>query len=186
MNAPRTSVRPSRLPAFAALAYAALVAGLCAVAFGAVADLMERRAAVAAAEEVLDRLQGRRPARAGAEDGAADPWAGSPFLEGPTVTVAGAALMQRVTSAVARCDGRVTSSRVELEAGPFGPGFLSVAASLDIAQPDLQKLLYDLEAGQPFLFVDQLVAQGRGTRADAGDGRMQVTLTVYGQWQGAR
>ena len=36
---------------------------------------------------------------------------------------------------------------------------ISLMASCEIEQPALQQLLYDLEAGMPFLFVDQLVAQ---------------------------
>ena len=33
-------------------------------------------------------------------------------------------------------------------------GFLSLAATIEIAQPALQSLLYDLESGLPFIFVD--------------------------------
>ena len=111
---------------------------------------------------------------------------GSPFLEGPTVTVAGAALMQRVSIAVTQLDGRITSSQVELLSTQFGDGFVGVTASLEIAQPDLQKLLYDLEAGMPFLFIDQLVAQGPAASGDSEGARMRVLLTVYGQWQGQK
>jgi len=184
------SAAPASRPAalLATLAYGALVAVLVLVACGAVGDLLARRAAVEEARARLDRMQGRGPARAGA-DGTPDVAAGSPFLEGPSVTVAGADLMQRVAAAVARCGGRITSSRVELEGTPYGAGFLALAASLEIGQADLQKLLYDLEAGQPFLFVDQLVAQGSAA-SGAGEtregGRLQVTLTVYGQWRSVR
>lgn len=185
-----SSAKSSWLPALATLGYAALVAVLAAIAFGALSEIAEKRAAVAEASDLLDRLQGRRPMVPGTGGGPVNLWTGSPLLEGSTVTVAGAGLLQRVSSAVARFDGRITSSRVELLSTPFGPGFLSVSASLEIAQPDLQKLLYDLEAGLPFLFVDELVVQGHGASAEAADGReagrMQVTLTVYGQWQGAR
>ena len=172
--------------AAAVLLYAGLVVTLVLAAGGTVTDLLAQRAAVAEASEILDRLQGRRatPVEAGVPTNVPT---GSPFLEGPTVTVAGAALMQRVSSAVARADGRIMSSRVELQDTQFGAGFLGVTASLEIAQPELQTLLYDLEAGMPFLFVDQLVAQSSATAsADSQDGRLQVLLTVYGQWQGAR
>ncbi|MFG1286881.1 type II secretion system protein GspM [Xanthobacter versatilis] len=185
------SVIPSRrLPLLAALGYLALVLVLLAVTGSAVGDLMDKRAAVAEASDALDRLQGRKPPRAGDP---AEPWAGAPVLEGPTVTVAGAALMQRIAAAVECAGGRITSSRPELQGTPYGPGFVAVAASLDIGEDALQKLLYDIEAGQPFLFVDQLAIQSEapasGARAADGDSQpmaLKVTFTAYGQWQGAR
>lgn len=185
------SVVPSRrLPLLAAQGYLALVLLLLAVVGSAIGDLMDKRAAVAEASDALDRLQGRKPPRPG---DAADPWTGAPVLEGPTVTVAGAVLMQRIAAAVERAGGRITSSRPELQDTTYGPGFVAVATSLDIGADALQKLLYDIEAGQPFLFVDQLAIQSEapasGGRTADGSGQsmaLKVTFTVYGQWQGAR
>ena len=53
-------------------------------------------------------------------------------------------------------------------------------------QPALQKVLYDLEAGMPFLFVDQLDVQVPQTTAkdEAGSGHIRVMLGVSGQWKG--
>lgn len=184
MTSSPTTAPTRRALALAALGYGVLVAGLVAVAAGAVSDLLARQAAVAEAQDLLDRLQGRKPQRPGAAGGAAAQ--GSPFLEGPTVTVAGAALVERLVAAADRAGGRIASSRVELGTSPLGPGFVAVAATIEIAQPDLQNLLYDIEAGQPFLLVDQLVVQGQAGSAEADEGRMQVTLTVHGRWQGAR
>lgn len=186
MSAPRSfGTSPGWRPLLATLGYFALVASLAGAAYGTVADLMEQRAAVIVADDMLSRLQGRRAAPSDLAGAPGLP-AGSPFLEGPSVTVAGAALMQRVSGAVERLDGRITSSQVELQGNEFGAGFLGVTTNLEIAQPELQKLLYDLEAGMPFLFVDQLVAQGSTTGGESDDGRMRVLMTVYGQWQGAQ
>ncbi|WP_454918100.1 type II secretion system protein GspM [Xanthobacter sediminis] len=178
-------------PLLATLGYGALVLLLLAIAASAILGLMDRRAAVDEAAATLEQLQGRGPRAGGAAGDGAAP-SGSPFLDGPTVTIAGAALMQRLSDAVAHADGHITSSRVELQDTPFGPDFIAVSASLDIAPDDLQKLLYDLESGQPFLFVGQLTARPadagrRGRAADASEGdpqRLQATLTVYGQWRG--
>lgn len=181
--------RSTRSLALATLGYAGLVVALVAIAAGEVSDVLAKQAAVAQAQDLLDRIEGRKPPRAGAAGVAAQ---GSPFLEGPTVTVAGAALAERLAAAAGRAGGRIASSRVELGASPLGPGFIAVAATIDIAQEDLQNLLYDIEAGQPFLFVDPLVVQAQGGMAAEADsveiaeGRMQVTLTVHGRWQGAR
>jgi general secretion pathway protein M len=54
----------------------------------------------------------------------------------------------------------------------------------------LQQLLYDLEAGMPFLSVDQLAVQAPTVAAGAsngtGPGKLRVLISVSGQWQGAR
>jgi general secretion pathway protein M len=47
-------------------------------------------------------------------------------------------------------------------------------------------LLYDLEAGMPFLFVDQLVAQGPAAPAVTPEGKLRVVISVSAQWQGAK
>lgn len=172
-------------PLAAVALYGALVVMLGAIAAGAVSDLLARQAAVTAAQDLLDQLQGRKPLAAAGRGAMGGGDAGSPFLEGPSLTVAGATLMQRVSAAVDRVDGRITSSRVELEAAPFGADFVAVTATLELPEAELQNLLYDLEAGQPFLFVGQLVVQGQDASSEAKEGPMRVTLTVYGRWQGA-
>src|ERR1700692_1192888 len=86
----------ARFPALAVLGYVAVVAVLGLVTFGALADLYDRRVALSAVTDMLDRLEGRKASPGGAAISAEAP-AGSPFLEGQTVTVAGAALQQRVT-----------------------------------------------------------------------------------------
>lgn len=184
-GAARIGSWPRRSALLAALGYLALVLLLAHTALSAVGGLLEKRDAVATADEILGRLQGRRPAAASAAPSVGPPL-GSPFLEGPSVTIAGANLMQRVGAAVTRADGRILSSRVELQGADLGPGFVGVSVNFDMGQSAIQGLLHDLEAGMPFLFVDQLVVQGPSASAGGeGDtGRLRVLLTVYGQWQG--
>lgn len=180
--------RPPLAALLATLAYVALVAVLLAIALGGAMDVVARRDAVIAARDTLDRLSGRSGPRNGQIPSRDVPPSRevSPFLEGPTLTVAGAALMERVSDAVIRSKGRITSSQVELQGAPFGADFVGVGASIEIAQPHVQALLYDLEAGQPFLFVHQLTARPSAREVDGGgaDGQMQLTLTLYGRWQG--
>ena len=149
-------------------------------------DIFSKRADVAASAAMLEQFEGRRPAaiRAQAPDGAGP--SGSPFLEGATVTVAGAALLQRVTAAVTKLGGNVLSSQVDLQGTQSKAGFLTIIASCDIDQPGLQQLLYDVEAGMPFLFVDQLVVQAPASFAASGDGKLRILLAVSGQWRGAK
>jgi general secretion pathway protein M len=176
----------ARFPAAAACAYMAVVAILLFVIWVAVADVLDRRQAVAAAADMLARLEGRTPtskADGGATAAGPAP-AGSPFLEGQTVTIAGAALLQRVASAVTQVGGSVLSSQVELQGTQSKDGFVNLIASCEIDHASLQPLLYDLEAGMPFLFIDQLVAQAPVSTSDGG--RTRVLLAVSGLWPGAK
>ncbi len=102
------------------------------------------------------------------------------------MTVAGAALQQRIAGAVTKLGGTVLSSQVELDGTKSKQGYVSLVASCEVDQPALQQLLYDLEAGMPFLFVDQLVVQAAQAGIGQEGGRMRVLLGVSGQWQGAR
>jgi general secretion pathway protein M len=176
----------ARFPAVAACAYVALLAVLVFVIWAAIGDILDRRQTVAAAADMLARLEGRAsrsPADAGATAAGPAP-AGSPFLEGQTVTIAGAALLQRVASAVTQIGGSVLSSQVELQGTQSKDGFVNLIASCEIDHASLQPLLYDLEAGMPFLFIDQLVAQAPVSTSEGG--RTRVLLAVSGLWPGAK
>jgi general secretion pathway protein M len=175
----------ARYPGAATLAYGLVLVVFLLVAWSALADVYARYASYAAAGELLDQIEGRRPTPAGANLRAGSAPTGSPFLEGPTVTVAGAGLQQRVTGAVTKVGGNVLSSQVDLEGSKAKQGYVSLVASCEIDQPALQQLLYDLEAGMPFLFVDQLVIQAPQSGTNEDGGRMRVLLGVSGQWQGA-
>jgi general secretion pathway protein M len=87
---------------------------------------------------------------------------------------------------VTKFGGNVLSTQLDLQGTPSRTGFLSMIASCEIDQSELQKLLYDLEAGMPFLFIDQLVVQPPLTSTGTGGGRLRVLLAVSGQWPGAK
>lgn len=180
IDAPAASGRRGGI---AALIYFVLVAAAIALTGVLVADLLARADALSAAKSRLAQLDSR--ARSGAAPaGDADPQAaGSPFLEGETVTVAGAALQQRVNGAVDKAGGAVRSSQIELDGPQAKNGFVTLTANVEIAQPDLQALLYDLEAGMPYLFVDTLAIQAPQAFGEAENARMRVVLGVTGQWQ---
>ncbi len=173
-------------PLPAAASFAAILILLLFTIGSSMSDIFSRRAEVAASATMLEQFEGRRPSTASAEAAGVAAPAGAPFLEGATVTVAGAALLQRVTTAVTKLGGSVLSSQVDLQGTQAKAGFLSVIASCEIDQPGLQKLLYDVEAGMPFLFVDQLVVQAPGAIGTAGAGKLRVLLTVSGQWKGTK
>ena len=75
------------------------------------------------------------------------------------MTVAGATLLQRVAGAITKVGGNIVSSQVDLQGPQAKDGFITVTANCEVDQPALQQLLYNIESGMPFLFVDQLVVQ---------------------------
>lgn len=179
-----TTLRKSLVnsPPVAATAYAALMIVLLAVAISSVADILSHRSSVAATADMLAQLEGRKAPSAGARSGDPGAPSGSAFLEGATVTVAGAALLQRVAAAVTKAGGNVLSSQLDVQGPHAKAGFVSMVANCEMDQSALQPLLYDLEAGMPFLFIDQLDIQV----ASAGEGRLRFLLGVSGQWQGGK
>jgi general secretion pathway protein M len=171
-------------PIAATMAFALLLVVFLVVAVTAAADILDRRNDLNAASEMLARLRGHGPALKPPDRDIVP--SGSPVLEGTTVTVAGAALLRRVSEAVARVDGNVLSSQVDLQGAQVKSGLIVVIISCEMEQPALQRLLYDLEVGMPFLFVDQLSAQAPVATTAGTEGRMRIVLAVSGQWIGAR
>jgi general secretion pathway protein M len=174
-------------PLIAVTLYAALGIGLVVTTGLSIADIVAHRQALAQTADLLDQLRGRK-AGAGNAALSSTEHPGTPFLEGPTVTVAGANLLQRVAAAVSNAGGTVQSSQVDVSGAQTKDGFVGLVVSCELEQPALQKVLYDLEAGMPFLFVDQLDVQVPQTTAlsDAGTGRVRVILGVSGQWQAGK
>jgi general secretion pathway protein M len=172
----------ARFPRAAVVLYAALVVLFVFTVVETALDLADRRDAVIAANDILGQIEGRV-----ARSGPASPSevaVGSPYLEGASVTIAGAALLQRLAGAIARVGGNVLSSQVDLQGNQSKAGFVTATASSEIEAVSLQPLLYDLEAGMPFLFVDQLVVQA--PVASAPGSKLRVLLSISGQWQGAK
>lgn len=175
----------TRSPLVAVVLYVAVVGALLATGGVAIVSIFDHQRALAQTADLLDQLQGRK-AR-GAASVLATEHPGSPFLEGPTVTVAGATLLQRVAGAVGSVGGTIQSSQVDVSGTQARDGFVGLLVSCEMDQPALQRVLYDLEAGMPFLFIDQLDIQVPQTTAlnDSGVGKIRVVLGVSGQWQAA-
>ncbi|MBR0791462.1 type II secretion system protein M [Bradyrhizobium manausense] len=171
-------------PLIAVTLYLAVTGGLLLLAGLSIADVIAHRQALAQTSDLLDQLRGRKGAAKNAAALSAE-HPGTPFLEGPTVTVAGANLLQRVAAAVGNQGGSVQSSQVDVSGAQTKDGFVGLVVSCELEQPALQKVLYDLEAGMPFLFVDQLDVQvpQTTTLSDTPTGRVRVILGVSGQWQ---
>jgi general secretion pathway protein M len=109
----------------------------------------------------------------------------SPFFDAPTITLAGAALQSRVEAAVLAANGQLISSNVEV-GGRGSERRVRLDAELTISQPDMQKLLYDLETGAPYLFVDAFEAHAPERSDGEQRGVMHVSMALSGQWGGAK
>lgn len=171
-------------PAASAILYAATIVALLWLGAAAVADLVAKHDQLNDTNAQLAQFSGRKRPAGSSSPGHATAPGGSVFVEGRTVTIAGAALVQRLTEAISKAGGSVLSTQVELPAARGNENLISVVASCELEQPALQQLLYDLEAGLPFLFVDQLHVQQPLAAAAGGVGRLTVLVTVSGQWQG--
>jgi len=172
----------SRYPSLPALGYGGAILLLVLIAVVAVIDVVQRHSQVVSAADLLARLEHRAPAvgRGEFRASSADPQ-GSPFLQGQTVTIASAALLQRVTAAITKAGGTVVSSEVAPKEGHAADDFVRINATCDIEPKALQALLYDIEAGMPFLYIDQFLAQA--SEPTNGNGRLRVVLGVSGMWR---
>jgi general secretion pathway protein M len=170
-----------RFPLDAVAIYFALVVLFVFTTVSTIFDVLQGRDAVASAAAILQTLESRVVALPSAARSDIHVPAGSPFLEGSTVSVAGATLLQRVLVATKRVNGNTLSSQVDLQGPLAKSGFVSATFNIEIPPTALQPLLYDLEAGMPFMFVDDLVIQTSTTTAD--NGKLRVVLGVSAQRQ---
>jgi len=170
-------------PHVAASLYGILLLALVIATALPLKGLLDQRSAVESLGDTLHQLEVRAPAAPHLEASGNAPMMSSAFLEGSTVTIAGAALLQRVVGAVTHHGGRVSSFQLDLQSPQAKDGFISVTANFDVEQPALQQIIYDIEAGMPFLFVDQLVVQGPASLTSS-DEKLHVLISTSGQWRG--
>jgi len=176
----------ARYPYAAVAAYVVLIVVFLVMIWVSLASVFQQRAALVDSVDILDKLEARQQGANSASNPNGAVPAGSPFLGGETITVAGATLLQRVAGAITQYGGSVQSSQVDLQGAKSKDGFVTLVISCEMEQSNLQKLLYDLEAGMPFLFIDQLVVQGPQTSTTAAGARMRILIAVSGQWKGTK
>jgi general secretion pathway protein M len=171
-----------RHPAGPALVYGAIVLGALSICGMELVDLQKRFSELDVSRERLTRLEMRTRSSSGDAGRVANRPAGSSFLEGPTVTVASASLLHRTSNAIANVAGSLLSSEVEAQS-MSKDGNIRINAICELEQSALQTLLYDLETGMPFLFVDQLTLQAARPE---NKGRMRVSLGIAARWRASK
>jgi len=183
------AILPGRDRALALLYYVAAIGGLVVVTWLALTSLADRYAAYSGSADLLARMESRRTPQTQEEreDGGILAMTGSPFLEATTLTIAGAELQKHVTALVRMGGGNVLSSQVDLQQAEGSSEHVGLTITAEVDQSALQKLLYDIEAGMPLLFIDRLLIQPVQLQGgDSSGARLRAQLTISGQWQQAK
>jgi general secretion pathway protein M len=173
-----------RSPLIAAVLYLVAI-GLFLTAFSmAMLDITDQVRSAQQASETLAQLRSREGRAAPVQAGATET---NPFLEGTTLTVASAALLQRVSGAITGVGGSVQSSQVDITTGGKD-GIVGLLINFELEQPALQKLLFDLETGSPMLFIDQIDIQAPQSTPASDDraSQLRVSLNASGRWRGPK
>lgn len=161
-----TAVTPSRV--YAALGLLALlILGLGLGLFIGWSELGDAQLERDSRQAELDILQRRTAVK---QADAAERLLADPFLEAATGALAANALQQRIAGLVEEIGGKLSSIAVEPPSDePDARARVVVQASADMDTDALQQLLFRLETGAPFLFVQQLTVQRVSEEAGAGD-----------------
>ncbi len=143
---------------------------------------------LAAQQEMLSRLQAqaRRPANIGSQLVAGKAPAVA-FLHAPTPGLAVAQLQAYIAGVAKEQQAALLSSGAETATRNDAPGSIRIQATLEIDLKSLQAMLYRLESGTPYLFVETLAVQSstEGQRQTE-DPTLHVTLGIRALWREAK
>jgi hypothetical protein len=170
-----------------ALAAVGAIVVLCATAM--IVSLQARSDAIASLYEKLDalalleaRVGGGPKSRGPLQNPAAPPAA---FLTTQTQGLAGAELQAYLAQLAAAQKAELVSSGIQMGGRDDPPETIRLQATLTATIGSLQALLYQLETGTPYVFVDALAVQlPSATIASVReDAVLRVTLTVRALWR---
>jgi general secretion pathway protein M len=165
--------------------YAGLIVAFIFVTVLTLADLVGHYHLRNAASDSLTQLSQRLHPGSLKPGTSIDSWPpGSPVLEGQTATIASAALLQRITAVITRYGGTIASSEIEPQKERSKQGNITAVVICEIEQGALQKLLYEIEAGMPFLFIEALAVEAPTPPREGS--RLKVRMGVSGIWSGAK
>ena len=140
---------------------------------------------LAAQQETLSRLQAhaRLPANARSQLVAGKAPAVA-FLHAPTPGLAVAQLQTYIAGVAKEQQAALLSSGAETATRDDAPGSIWIQATLELDLKSLQAMLYRLESGTPYIFVETLAVQSstEGQR-QAEDPTLHVTLGIRALWQ---
>jgi len=136
-------------------------------------------------EDVLSRLEARAGSRSQAHGGsrvAAAP--ARAFLDASTPGLAGAEL-QAYIARLADQHAALVSFGTQASAGEEAADVVRIEASLDISLRALQVLLYQLESGTPYVFVESMTVRPSASAGTGGaeNAPLRVTLGLRALWR---
>ena len=174
-----------RLDREQAISVAALALLLLACLFTAGLSLQMRWDAgseLAEHRELLSRLETRMRADAGRSHGAAPPAA---FLDAPSPAIASAKLQTYLAQLADLQHAGLVSSGGEATKRDESPDTIRLQATLDMNMQALRSLLYQLESGTPYVFVDALAVQPASAAAGraADDPLLRATMSLRAFWR---
>ena len=138
----------------------------------------DARSAVLSQLEAHLKARNARPKAAGVAPATA-------FLAAPTQGLAGAQLEAYLRQTAAAQHATVISSGLDSSRHDDRPDSIRLQATLDMNLEALQTMLYRLESGTPYVFVDSLSVQipGTGAQRATEDPLLRVTLGLRAIWQ---
>jgi type II secretion system (T2SS) protein M len=105
------------------------------------------------------------------------------FLRGSSASIARAELLKYVSIQIANMGGKIVSSSLDQTINP-SQRIATIKTDFTMENAQLQKLLYSLEAGTPFLFIDRLTIRSDPTSKTPYV--LRVEMTVSGVWRETR
>lgn len=113
---------------------------------------------------------------------------GAGYLAGDSETLVAAALQERLKAAVTQTGGRLNSTQVIATSSQAKTHRVAVRGQMQMSLAALQRVLYALESGSPYLFIDNLdvrpMVGPRGPQPADDDGMLDVHFDVYGYMRG--
>lgn len=131
--------------------------------------------------ELLSRLETRMRADASRSKGAAPPTA---FLDAPTTGIASAKLQAYLAQLVELQHAGLVSTGAETSKRDEAPDTIRIQATLEMNTKALRAILYQLESGTPYVFVDALTVQPASTTAGhVEDPLLRATMSLRAFWR---
>ena len=105
------------------------------------------------------------------------------FIDAPTAGLASAQLQAYIEHVAAGQRATLISSGADSAARDDAPDAIRLQATLELNLKSLQALLYQLESGTPYVFVDTLTVQPSTATARGEDPTLRLTIGVRALWR---
>ena len=133
--------------------------------------------------EMLARLEARPRSAIDARRAANMAAPATAFLDAPTEGLASAQLQAYVAQLATLHHAVLMTSGIETGKREDMPDSIRMQATLDITLKSLQAMLHKLEAGTPYVFVEELSVQISPAQRGAPDPLLRVTMNLRALWR---